>query len=298
MNEFKSQCQIWRSESNPWYGDVGWHGTNSLILEDDYNAICEFNRNQRDENYKICDDAYPQPYIGNPEAPIWILMLNPSYSIIDQYEMADAVPADEELLRIMQAFHRENERAELAYFRFNERSSPGRRREFLRSQLSFKLDSPFYALEEDFNVWNYAPNNVLHGCYQWWRRMLLGRNRQASAICHGDTRRLRYFFNLEFFPYHSRSFDQRIVNGLARSVKHFEFWKRMIKYAFDSDKIIIHRGSMNFIRDIFPGEYESQCQKNRIIKSTGQCASISNNNLRFVHNNMPIGELLDNIIRQ
>lgn len=51
-------------------------------LEEEQNAVHEFNQNHK--NHPLFTGLPPQPFQGNPKAPVWILMLNPCYSENDE----------------------------------------------------------------------------------------------------------------------------------------------------------------------------------------------------------------------
>jgi hypothetical protein len=54
------------------------------VLDDDLEAVEEFNRSAGDTKTKIVFDAFPEPYIGNPDlAKVVFLGLNPGYSVSD-----------------------------------------------------------------------------------------------------------------------------------------------------------------------------------------------------------------------
>ena len=62
----------------------------SFILPDDKTWITEYdNKIQRGKRYEalhLRTSLIPQPFVGHPKAPIWILMLNPGYSSRDEHD--------------------------------------------------------------------------------------------------------------------------------------------------------------------------------------------------------------------
>ena len=68
------------NDPNPWAAIKD----GNYVLENEKDAA-------KHEQYQFHTDLPPQPFQGNPEAPIWILMLNPGYSEkTDQYPVSDA----------------------------------------------------------------------------------------------------------------------------------------------------------------------------------------------------------------
>lgn len=256
-------------DNNPWLDKKSLQNTKSLFLENDRQFIEQYQPGE--DKYKLHGEAYPQPYIGFPTAPIWLLMKNPGYSPVDEAEITGIIPED---LRK----------------RFNFQENPQQERcRLLRDQLSFKQESPFYPLEEDFHIWHY--NGVSpQGSYRWWQQKLLGTSPNAAPVCKEARERLQYFFDLEFFPYHSRSFDPKIAlrKGLARQIAHHSFWKAMVKYALEKNKILILRGFM--LREVkqVAGEELFREKMGNIFRLASGNASISIGNLKLVRDSTPL----------
>lgn len=218
---------FWKDQTlnlNPWCNFV-MKGKTLFVLEGDRSGIEDYNKEQKNKDTYIHLDAPPQPYIGNPTAPIWLLLMNPSYSPVDEAEITGRIPENlKELIN----------KKGLKYINFIERSSPQERRRFMEAQLPFKQQSSFYPLEEDFNVWDHDGGSP-QGSYRWWQKMLLEKN-----ICNHSRPTLNGFFVLESFPYHSRNFDEIIPWKLSRS--HCLFWVMMVAYALANKKILLCRG--------------------------------------------------------
>ena len=70
-------------KNNPWneaeikaWKDILKTGkSGELILKADVDVIDSYNRKCKNEGVRIQTRLLPQPFIGNPEAPIWILTL-------------------------------------------------------------------------------------------------------------------------------------------------------------------------------------------------------------------------------
>jgi Domain of unknown function (DUF3427) len=68
--------------NNPWTKLEA--SRNGYVLDEDLDAVNEFNRSVRDTKARIVFDALPEPYIGNPDlAKVVFLGLNPGYSVTD-----------------------------------------------------------------------------------------------------------------------------------------------------------------------------------------------------------------------
>lgn len=293
------------NECNPWLtANIDDWKNRSMFLEADEEKVIAYNKNltKNKECYTIQGDAYPQPYIGNPEAPIWILMLNPGYGHLEYWETADVreIPENDEIRRIINEDLQQNktkfERFELVK---KDDENLKKRRVYLQKQLSFFKDENykpvFYPLEEEFNIWKHD-RKTLNGCYEWWLQKLLGRNKKNAVVCKGDRKRLNKFFNIEFFPYHSIHFDVTLADemkkdgGLAH--KHHVFWQEMIKYAVNAGKILILRGAkeeknkfgvtkkFNMLDQVCKAAGDEAIYKNKdnifLLKSQNACISVGN----------------------
>ena len=71
---------------NPW---LSLSKTPPLVLPSDLADIVQFNRTA-DDAHCIHTDVFPEPYIGNPDAPVVLLALNPGYC--DQDKVVQAQP--------------------------------------------------------------------------------------------------------------------------------------------------------------------------------------------------------------
>ena len=216
---------------NPWRG-FNLRGNAPFVLPDDQNAIARYNTGRDNDDTYIHLEAPPQPFTGNPDAPIWLLLMNPSYDEVDIFDQVDEKIGEERINAV-------------GNIEIRRRGAFGRRRTLMENQYSFNLnldnmvyDCPwFYVLDESFHTIS-RRGHAKHGSYDWWNRFLLSQN-----ICEANRERLRKFFVLESFPYHSRNFGGIRRQGpaaLARS--HCEFWKEMITAALNENKLLLCRG--------------------------------------------------------
>lgn len=55
-----------------------------FVLEEDRPFIERHNCKHRESSYEIVTDILPEPFIGSPAAPIWLLNLNPGFNPLDR----------------------------------------------------------------------------------------------------------------------------------------------------------------------------------------------------------------------
>lgn len=224
-------------DHNPWYDAVWESPEKILILKDDYPHIRQHNeRNLTDVEY-IQTGIYPQPYIGNPEAPIWILTMNPSYSAMDVYDMVrcdDSAKRDviEEIGGESKALSEDMK----TIFRdgSDTKEALERRQELILRQQKFE-SCDFYVLDDAFRTINKHKGSAALGAYEWWDKFLC-----RQEFCRGDKEKVAKFFVLEFFPYHSKKYN--IQEKTAKCMKHHAFWKEMVEYAIKKEKKLLVRG--------------------------------------------------------
>jgi hypothetical protein len=65
--------------NNPW---ENFYLESPYLLSSDYRHVMSFNSTVG-EDYKIHVELLPEPFLGNPDAPIFLLNLNPGYSELD-----------------------------------------------------------------------------------------------------------------------------------------------------------------------------------------------------------------------
>ena len=236
---------FWRdSAHNPWINPI-WAVDAPFILQEDWEKegfskkCCNSQKKTKDD--QIITDIFPQPYIGDPQAPFWILQINPSYSpadIFDMQKIADAQKVKEikkeiqkEIKNNVEIFHKEvlesdGSQKEKCFLS---------RKKLLEQQLVFE-EPHFYVLDEEFETIAETGKKLI-GSYKWWKAALVGKSHLSGEdINLAKT----MFFCLESLPYHSRK--RGYVEALRPLTKHWGFWQKMIKYALNNDKKIFIRG--------------------------------------------------------
>ena len=186
----------------------------------------------------------PQPMVGHPQAPVWILLLNPGFGEKDYY---DHVSVSEKMRRCLMVTA--PEKYSDKSFDLNELLSEeklAQRQELMLSSLRCQTwPAPFYILDKAFKTGSAEVDDGWH----WWRKRLrLGKGTNSffpQNFCNNgeEANALgRCLFVLEAFPYHSKTFPQDIVTPWCeRKTKYFLFWKRLVQYGLTHKKTIVIR---------------------------------------------------------
>lgn len=206
---------------NPW-ADVAQHWLDCpqarYVLKEDETLLKALPKERLHLNLP------PQPFIGNPAAPIWILGISPSIDPLDVYDQCDA------------------KREGLPHtFRFSGKEEPAqlkRRRELLFRQLTLEGDLPFYVLDEAFHTVEKSGRGKVSGTYAWWKRYLLGKPNDPKRFFADIVSLSANCFSLEAFPYHYTGTPDKKV---ATQTRHFAFAKALITYAQTVGKLIVAR---------------------------------------------------------
>lgn len=249
-----------QTEIEDWRNILNAGQSGEFILKADADVIASYNRECRKEENRVQTNLLPQPFIGNPEAPIWILNQNPGYCEIDHYEMLG------EKTEIQEWMNKNNItlRPET-----EDKDSLKKRQKMILDQLTFEKPIDFYILDDDFDTIEYK-GKKLFGGYNWWNKKLLQTN-----LCNGDKKMLSNFFVLEFFPYHSGKFSKKLSNT---EVVHSIIWKELVSYALKRKKLLICRGEKN-IKGIQSSLDFAGNSENVLCFSSPQNVTVSMNNL-------------------
>lgn len=272
---------LWKNpEQNPFFSFTVNDKNESFVLnEKDSVKILSFN-NKCNDDHKIHLEAPPQPYIGDPLASIWLLLMNPSYSAVDIYDFVSERKGRDEINEDTDCINagvtvRENA------------SSLNDRRALLDAQYSFSgkrgtIEHDFYVLSDKFKTIAPRDDKKKHfGSYEWWSDYLYEKD-----ICSpeyktkgGNTSNLKNFFVLESFPYHSRKFGD--IQPWFHSESYFLFWVKMVAYALCHDRILLCRGEeiAKRVHDIAEKIGRNNADANRIFICTSSGSfSVSNGN--------------------
>ena len=189
-------------------------------------------------------EVLPQPFIGDPRAPVWYLLLNPGYSFPDRYDHLGVCSCCENKL-----FSKEKSGKSIFDHGRNCNEALTKRQSFLLNQLQLKQNMPFYILDDSFNTLPNNKNYKKKGGYRWWRTVLFGANQLKGFLLpecgiHFDALSVgEKLFVLECCPYHSVNFDAKVLwDGNAYMV----FWTNLISWAIKADKKFIVRSERVF----------------------------------------------------
>lgn len=142
------------------------------FLEMDRAAIEKYNA-KVNSNHLIIDWYLPEPFLGDPEAPVVLLNGNPG---------ADFSGIDQKLHE-----HPDFQKANRDNLRHN------------------RIDYPLYLLDPFLNAENQACQDVDMPGYIWWNRIL-----KPLIKDYGLQIVAQKVFVIEFLPYHSKNFDGKL----------------------------------------------------------------------------------------
>ncbi len=223
------------------------------------------------EDFQLHRDLMPQPFIGNPHAPVWVLLTNPGYSEADVYDLKSVdegrgkLAAKSARVRILKV---PDLTAEVAL---------NIRRKLVCKQLKFESgdDAAFYILRREFKTIE-GNGMTVWGGYNWYMKYFACAHSYVASIndCLKDLS--RNVFVVEYVPYHSKQYfesKQRFV--------HHNLWEKLITHGLES-KIMIMRGSLyKKITDIVkPNDdlknklFKAEAER-RIVVFKGQSANLT-----------------------
>lgn len=212
------------------------------------------------ETPQVCTGYIPQPFIGHPSAPIWLLNQNPSPFNSDVYAMFDvskegSALAETEIVRVDKGVKK------VSRCRIHATENPDHRRirllnrqRLMLEQLKLEKDI-FFSLEkvfdigEDVKVSDEGSQAAKTSMYSWWKSFLVGRdygNFPFGRIFEdngGVTRLARSCFVMEAFPYRSKNWSD--AKKVWREGPYHLFWEKMVKYACEHGKILIVRAGID-----------------------------------------------------
>lgn len=242
VNTWREECEKIRENRASGCSGV------EFVLDSDKEWISQYNRSRtgRDDKYRIRTNLLPQPFIGSPNAPVWILMMNPGYSLRDEYDLASVSPKNKDLLR------NECPRVEVEFIPEEyEWTALGNRQKQVLDQLRLPLDiDTFYILHNNFNIMRSAKG----GGFKYWASHLFGEGYFMRSV-QGDmhTVALENVFILEMLPYHSKEFDasllkKREINWHATS--YGKFWSELVMYGLEKKKVMLVRSPRKVIEQL------------------------------------------------
>ena len=201
----------------------------------------------------------PQPFIGNPEAKIWILNINPGFCMMDYFDNLTIDKSDYCGKMVEEANKKDKEALNIIRNEMpnddNERTRLEMRQKSALNQLTF-CEKSFFFLKDCFKHDRLINRQKIFCGYEWWRRMLFGNGKKHKFIGNMNRREGQHYaawsseniFNLESFPYHSTSFySDASFNRQWPESTYYKFWKSLINWAVqDESRIFIVRSPDQF----------------------------------------------------
>jgi len=196
------------------------------------------------DNSALHLEVLPHPFLGDPNAPIWILLLNPGYHAIDRYDHLGYCPFCKKICC--------------------RKGKLRRRQKLLFDQLQFKCQRFFSAFDAAFKE-SYTLTDFRNcGIYRWWQKCLWGLgessefliNKNCDEICAKVGGKI---FALECFPYHSKKFSMSLI----KKSKYYNFWCELVSWAVDNKKYFILRSEK--IRQVL-SESKVNLPDDRVVK--------------------------------
>lgn len=228
-------------------------------------------------------DILPQPFIGNPCAPIWVLLRNPGYSAIDVYDLRSIDEGRQEIrksreLKLRDLMHSNND---------DEQRSLRTRQELVCRQLKFDFDlgKEFYILRHEFMTIRRSSDackkksRKVYGGYNWYKKYLLSDNgciRRRDVDMDLLSIASKRLFVMEYDPYHSKAYFKSGV-----SFAHHSMWENLVKHGI-KQKIVIARGGdilEHIVKSVPKEDLLKASNERRLFLFKGQSAALSTNNL-------------------
>ena len=257
---------------NPWLNKIEefrmnlQNGTHKFVLDqekvDEYeHKIDTLKVDGEIESFKLRLELLPQPFIGSPEANIWLILKNPGFSEIDYYDHWGCITASSNL----PAQQRDQESLNL-------------RQDLMLAQYEFKQDAgkEFYLLDEVFHTSAISGK----GGYGWYSRYLFPHDGLFSNFCDSNSAEARLafcsqnLFVLDYHPYHSESYCEEHSDILKNT-----YWDRLIKHALCNNKLLVFWGSkiLGKVKKMFEELYDNAVSQGRVYVLKGASAYFSSN---------------------
>ena len=238
-NPFLQELDKWENDLSSFIeGRIQLRDLNFVLSSDKNNFEIyqkKVARRSKNGDTFLHPELLPQPFIGDPRAPIWYLLLNPGYSEIDLYDHLGICPCCSRKLFCGDVALEDG----LLDKGRNKRDSLVKRQELLIKQLRLECEYPFYLLDDSFNtLYNNSMFDAKTGGFGWWHTVLFGARGENGFLfpecgVTADSQSVGHkLFAIECCPYHSVNFDKKV---LWAENKYMEFWARLIAWAVNSD---------------------------------------------------------------
>lgn len=245
----------WRKQLDDFNAGAAVCPLPNFRMDDDEEWIDEYQRKYEKKGRGLHFELLPDPFRGDPRAPVWILLLNPGYSEVDRYDHLGLCPLCGE--RLVRADRKTTSHENGCAARFFGSGLPDAsaalksRQDMLIEELKLDLSTPrkFLWFEPDFHT--VPEENVTlagKGGSLWWKEFLFGDGDSdgyllpSCGIKQPDIAIGKRLFALESFPYHSKKFDSSFLQDekFCHS-DYFKFWCFLVGWAVESGRKIIVR---------------------------------------------------------
>lgn len=243
-----------------------------FILCSDEEWINEYNSRKRKnhDDLRLRINLIPQPFVGHPSAPIWILMLNPGYSSRDEYDYLSV--AEPNKLQMMNESRKKKQEVRVLPPSEDEWCALEKRQEALLEQLRFSAGS-FHLLEKSFN----SLPGLSNGGYKYWKSHLFGNDEQYFMSWFKKDAHViasEKVFVLEMMPYHSKCFDDSILTSESwNKSKYAIFWRDLVNYGIGNNKVFFVRSPNKVIRQL---SFDTTGLKDICLKVCGRFLVLAN----------------------
>ena len=279
-NPFLSELDKWQKELDAFRDGNLKLGELQFVLQSDENNFTlyqqRYARRTEDIDTFLHPEVLPQPFIGDPRAPIWYILLNPGYSFPDRYDHLGVCSFCGRKL-----FAKNGDKEDCIFDKGKDKIDSLKKRQLLLlRQLRLECDMPFYLLDNAFDTLNGAWKLGKEGGYNWWRTILFGANTSEGFVLpecgvKQDSISLgRKIFVIECAPYHSRNFDRKV---LWEGSKYTEFWAKLISWAIDTGRKFIVRSK--YVDNLLTQNNLNVNKTNSLRFSSGQNVSLTKQNL-------------------
>ncbi len=250
----ESLLKDWRKRLDAFNQGAGEHPLPCFKRDADSAWIDEYQRKYEKKGKGLHLELLPDPFRGDPRAPVWILLLNPGYSEVDRYDHLGLCPlCGKRLVRVDgKATSHENGCATRFFGSglSDVSASLKSRQDMLIEELKLDLSKPrkFLWFEPDFHTVPEENATVAgKGGSLWWKEFLFGDGDSDGYLLPNcdikpDSGIGSRLFALEAFPYHSNKFDSSFLqNQNFRDSDYYGFWCSLVGWAVESGRKVIVR---------------------------------------------------------
>lgn len=179
-NPFKLELiKKWKDELQSFLAGRCRRSDLLFVLDSDKDIINEYQKkNGANGSKRLHLELLPQPFQGNPRAPIWLLMLNPSYSCLDRYDHLGMCPSCDKNLVTMNV----NLKHDVFDCGKDKSKALRKRQALLLQQLRLRNNYQFSILNNAFNTLQHMQEWQDVGGYRWWRNVLFGSNGKKEFL--------------------------------------------------------------------------------------------------------------------